>query len=57
MAKIQEEILIIKLSKLVKGTDADQAHLSNEELLANLEAVVQEMLDDESVVVEVERAE
>jgi hypothetical protein len=50
MAKIHEEIIIIKLSKLVK--DGDTAQEVSGELTSALEAVVQEMVGD-SIVVEV----
>ena len=50
MAKIHEEIIIIKLSKLVK--DGDTAQEVSGELISTLEAVVQEMVGD-SIVVEV----
>lgn len=51
MAKIHEEIIIIKVSKLVKDSDAVQA-IAGQEIVAGLEAVVQEMVGD-AVVVEV----
>ena len=53
MAKIIEENIIIKVSKLVKiSTDES---LVSEETLQALEAVAQELLGD-SVIVEVEKA-
>jgi hypothetical protein len=53
MAKIIEENIIIKVSKLVK-ISADES-LVPEETLQALEAVAQELLGD-SVIVEVEKA-
>ena len=53
MAKIIENILIVKVSKLVKE-GADQ-NLIPEETQQALEAVAQELLGD-AVIVEVERA-
>ena len=53
MAKIIEENIIIKVSKLVK-ISADEG-LVSEETLQALEAVAQELLGD-SVIVEVEKA-
>ena len=42
MAKLQEEVLVIKVSKLLKDTDVEQEIL-NPETVASLEAVVQEL--------------
>lgn len=54
MAKIYEEVLVIKLSKLVK--DADQtAAISSDDVVAALEQVAQELVGGD-IVVEVERA-
>lgn len=56
MAKIYEEVLVIKLSKLVKDDqEATQARLASKDTVAALEQVVQELVGD-SVVVEVEQA-
>lgn len=56
MAKIYEEILVIKLSKLVKDDPtATQDKLASKDTIAALEQVVQELVGD-SVVVEVEQA-
>jgi hypothetical protein len=58
MAQIHEEVIVIKLSKLVKsGTVAasDLAGIATEEILSALEQVVQELVGD-SVIVEVEAA-
>jgi len=55
MAKIAEEIVVIKLSKLVKDSEVDSIQLINSEILANLEAVAQELVGD-GVVVEIEKA-
>ena len=54
MAKIHEEIIIIKVSKLVKDTDAVQP-IANDELVASLGAVAEE-LAGAGVIVEVDRA-
>jgi hypothetical protein len=53
MAKIIEEIIVIKLSKLVKD-DVIQGIVTND-LQAALEQVAQELVGD-SVIVEVEKA-
>jgi hypothetical protein len=55
MAKIHEEVIIIKLSRLVKdGADVEPA--VSEELLATLTTVAEELLGD-SIVVEAEAAQ
>jgi hypothetical protein len=43
MAKLQEEVLVIKVSKLLKDADA-QDELLSEEVLQNLEAVMQQLV-------------
>lgn len=58
MAKIHEEIIVIKLSKLVKDSNTESASTQirmSESLLENLEQIVQELVGD-SVIVEVEIA-
>ena len=54
MAKIHEEIVVIRLSKLTKNTDEDAGPLTNKDFSANLEAIVQELVG-ETVVVEIEK--
>lgn len=54
MAKIIEEIVVIKFSKIVKDNDSETA-ISSGEILAALEQVTQELVG-EGVVVEVEKA-
>jgi hypothetical protein len=53
MAKIQEEIVVIRLSKLIKDTET-QATLTDKDFAPSLEAIVQELLDS-SIIVEVEK--
>lgn len=58
MARIQEEVIVITVSKLKKNTpDATvtENEIVGEETLAALESVAQELLGD-SVVVEVNKA-
>lgn len=57
MAKIYEEIIAVKLSKLVKdGADAEQ--LADDDRCAALEELVQELFgSDPSVIVEVSKVE
>jgi hypothetical protein len=55
MAKIQEEVIIIKVSKLVKDSAEDTAQIANQDTLTNLEVIAQELFG-EGAVVEVEKA-
>ena len=52
MAKIVEDVLVIKLSKIVKDNDTDESKIASPEVQAALEQVVQELVGN-SVVVEV----
>ena len=54
MAKIHEEIVVIKLSKLVKDSDAG-AEIVSDDIVAALQSVAEE-LAGAGVVVEAERA-
>lgn len=54
MAKIHEEVIVIKLSKLVKD-DEEASSVVNNETLAALEQVTQELVGN-SAVVEIEKA-
>ena len=54
-AKIVEEVIVIKLSKLVKDSESDVAQIANTASLVNLEAIAQELFGD-GAVVEVEKA-
>ena len=55
MAKIHEEIVVIKLSKLVKEKDESPGILADNEICDALQSVAEELLGS-GVVVEVERA-
>jgi len=55
MAKIVEDVVVIKFSKLVKESDKDVA-ITNSEILAALEQVAQELVGD-GIVVEAVSAE
>ena len=56
MAKIHEEVIVIKISKLVKDSDAtDAADIANADIIAALGSVAEELLGS-GVIVEVERA-
>ena len=54
MAKIQEEIYVVKLSKLIRNNQEDFATIANINFNENLETIIQELVD-ENVVVEVEK--
>ncbi len=54
MAKLHEEVLVIKVSKLVKDNEEAMPSL-NEETVASLEAVVQELAGP-GALVEIEKA-
>lgn len=56
MAKIHEEIIIIKLSKLVKESDSAVDTIASDDIVAALAGVAEE-LAGAGVVVEAERAE
>ncbi len=55
MAKIVEDILVVKFSKIVKDSDTDNGGLVGADVQAALEQVAQELVG-EAVVVEVVRA-
>ena len=56
MAKIYEEVIVIKLSKLVKNDgEVEGGSLATDDVVIALEQVVQELVGD-STIVEVERA-
>ena len=52
MAKLHEEVVVVKVSKLLKDSDTATAIL-NDETVASLEAVVQELAGT-NVLVEIE---
>lgn len=54
MAKIVEDIIIIKFSKIAKDADSDVASIASDEIQQSLEQIAQELVGD-GVIVEVER--
>ena len=54
MAKIHEEIIVVKLSRLVRETDQPASAVS-EDLIGSLTAVMEELVGS-SIVVEIEQA-
>ena len=55
MAKIQEELYVIKLSKLIRNNEDDVSSIADNDFEGNLQAILQEMIGS-SVIVEVEKA-
>jgi len=56
MAKIHEEVVVIKLSKLVKeNVDGEQVFLATNDICDALQSVAEELMGS-GIVVEVERA-
>lgn len=55
MAKIEEQILVVKLSRLVKEANSNQDQIATQEFITNLEQVAQELLGN-GVIVEIETA-
>lgn len=54
MAKISEQFVIIKMSKLFKNESEATASFVSNNVLESLSTIVEEMINDDSVVVEVE---
>jgi len=50
MAKIQEELIVIKLSKLHKDSNTQTLGLAGEDVISGLEAVVQELVGNDVIV-------
>jgi hypothetical protein len=55
MAKIVEDVLVIKFSKIVKDSESEVSGIAGSDVQAALEQVAQELVGD-NVVVEVVRA-
>lgn len=53
MAQIQEQTVVIRLSKLLKSGDKQSAALLPAEVEATIEALISELIDDAGVIVEV----
>lgn len=52
MAKIQQQLIVIKLSKLIKDIDDVGDEIAGADITSNLEAVAQELVGD-NVIVEI----
>jgi hypothetical protein len=55
MAKLHEEVVVLKLSKLVKEKNSEEVYLADNEFCSSIEEVAQQLLG-ENIIVEVERA-
>jgi hypothetical protein len=55
MAKIVEDVLVVKLSKIVKDDATDSTRMVGSDVQSAIEAVIQELVGD-SIVVEVVQA-
>lgn len=55
MAKLHEEVVVLKLSKLVKEKNSEEVLLADNEFCTSIEEVAQQLLG-ENIIVEVERA-
>lgn len=55
MSVVHEEILVIKLGKLIKETQKDSVQILTRDRIENIEAVIQELIG-EGIVIEVEKA-
>lgn len=53
MAKVHTEVLVIKMSKLVRDRESGDHELVTEDIKNNLETIVQELVGD-NVIVEIE---
>lgn len=55
MAKLLEEVIVIRLSRLVRDTDSDQEVISaaqKEVITATLPALIEEVINDSGIIVE-----
>ena len=50
MAKIVEEVVVIKLSKLHKDSEVEVSGLAGNEVISSIEAVVQELVGNDVIV-------
>lgn len=57
MAKLASQNIVVQLSKAVSDDEPDSVKVLNEETVSNIKEVVSELIDDNSVVVEVYTAE
>ena len=50
MARIQEQVLVLKISKLIRDRASDSESLVDAEFIANAESVLQELVGDNCTV-------
>ena len=50
MARLQEQVLVLKVSKLIRDRDQESDKLVDEEFIANAESVLQELVGDNCTV-------
>lgn len=50
MAKIQEEIIVIKVSRLIRDSEQDVPQILNGDSVSSLEAVIQELAGPNTLV-------
>ena len=55
MAKIVEDVIVIKFSKIVKDSESESAGIAGADVQAALEQVAQELVGD-GIIVEVQKA-
>lgn len=55
MAKIVEDVVVVKFSKIIKDSDSERVSIASQEVTQALEQVAQELVGD-SVIVEVVKA-
>lgn len=53
MAKLANQNIVIQISKAVKDSDSDTISILDTDTISQLEAVVSELVNDNSVVIEV----
>jgi len=54
MAKVQTQQIVISIHKLVKDNDVSDPNFISDEIVKSLEDVTSELINDESLVIEVE---
>lgn len=54
MARVHTEVIVVKLSKLIKDTSENIDPISNKDIETNLEEIVQELVG-ENILVEIEK--
>jgi hypothetical protein len=50
MARLHEQVLVLKISKLIKDRDTEVESLVDGDFIANAEAVLQELVGDSCII-------